>query len=44
MQNDSLSVKNPLNVTILTFRQHRTTPEQAKIYVANHFRANAQIT
>jgi len=27
-----------------TQSQHRTTPEQAKIYIGNHFRANAQIT
>ncbi len=25
-------------------RQHRTTPEQAKIYLGNHFRANADLT
>jgi hypothetical protein len=28
----------------LRFRQHRTTPEQAKIYLGNHFRNNSQIT
>lgn len=26
------------------YSQHRTTPEQAKIYLGNHFRANAHLT
>lgn len=32
------------NVFCLSLSQHRTTPEQAKAYLANHFRANAHIT
>jgi hypothetical protein len=29
---------------MLILSQHRTTPEQAKIYIGNHFRENSQIT
>ncbi len=44
MQDDPLSYQNSLNVLRHTYRQHRTTPEQAKIYLGNHFRANANLT
>lgn len=44
LSNGPLYLKNPLNVYILALSQHRTTPEQAKIYIGNYFRANAQMT
>ncbi len=44
LQTSPLSHQNPRNVVSLKCSQHRTTPEQAKIYVGNHFRANAQMT
>jgi hypothetical protein len=41
---DPLPSQDPRNVTRRLCSQHRTTPEQAKIYLGNHFRANAHLT
>lgn len=44
LQADSIHPEDPWNVLPIWFSQHRTTPEQAKIYLGNHFRANAHLT
>lgn len=44
LQDDPLPHKDPRNVSQLQPSTHRTTPEQAKIYLGNHFRANAHLT
>jgi hypothetical protein len=44
MQTDPLFVEDSRSVKSEVYSQHRTTPEQAKIYLGNHFRANAHMT
>ena len=44
LQADPLHPEDPRNVPLLPSSQHRTTPEQSKIYLGNHFRANAHLT